>query len=540
MAGFTMIEVSQPVMRIDKYIRSLFALAVIGIVSVPRTGHSVESIQGTVTYATSRSVYVQFDKSVSASAGDTLQAGMSPDTLAPVTVRSVSTRKVVLERNLLLADASAGKTVFVILPAQQIPPVTVGTAPADRTGMPPVPLDGRITAQYYRYRGDNGGIEYDQPSYYVDLQAGGTVSSPLELVLRFRSRLQRELTMPDGKNTSSERTDRFYDLSFAWRGSSFTAVLGRTRRIMASGMGGLDGLVLEKKAPGGLTLGVFTGIAPELDNFIGDRREQKQGAYLNWDPLSDNNLDIIMTASYIDEQHSEESSTRLLYLGSDIRYSRRLFFSGETAVNLNPQGAGRDAETIQNVRAYFSWAAHDRVRLTMSYAGYLVQEYRDLNVIVDPLTELRYALAHTFLPRIELSLPFRTQMSGEVLVGNDPLRGVAVLSAGIRSRISNIAGSKVTAGLSFVRTELRVGSGNHVLVDLSRAWGATQLSLDGSLAVYEHIHTDRTINPRLQASLFRTAGKSLYASAQYTRAWDKSLGSNTFFVELGWRFRNNQ
>ena len=500
---------------------------------------------GTVTYRTSRSIYVLLDDDNTTAEGDTVLVGLSAMSLEPVHIKTVAGRKIVLDSTSALDEADQGMQVVVKMP-DRVNSERLDN-PADNANLTPAsvsstvrdsfsPLNGRVALQYYYYRGPGGKTVYDQPSLYVDLGSENG-NEPLSFHMRLRTRMQRELATPDGGELTTDRRDRFYDMTLGYNGGSFTVIAGRARRIRSGGMGGIDGVIVEVPLTTGLTAGIFGGVSPELDNFIGDSGDQKRGGYLAWETApSSSSLRADGTVSYIARDGKGFSTAHLLYLDGSLKRGGSLFMNGEAAINLRTADTGRYSRSLQNARAYMSYMFRDNYRASLSYFGYLVAEYRDLDKVTDPLSDLRYEHTHTLRPSVDLFLPYRVTLTGELLLGDDPTAGFGVLSGAVRARKANLLQSGLTGGLGVIATQSRGTNGTHLHMSLSRSLPVGPLiTLSGSASNYQRTHTETYYNESLRLGIHHSLGRTFYWSTYITRNWGKYTRSNNFFVQAGYR-----
>ena len=101
-------------------IKKLFT-AVLFILSSYRMGCLADKVvNGTVTFTTSRSIYLALDQTNSVKEGDTVLAGTTPGELRPVIVKSVSPRKLVIENDPALSEITGGSPLYVRLPSASL------------------------------------------------------------------------------------------------------------------------------------------------------------------------------------------------------------------------------------------------------------------------------------------------------------------------------------------------------------------------------------------------------------------------------------
>lgn len=504
-----------------------------------------ETIAGTVTYRTSRSVYVLLDGDNPTAEGDSVLVGLSEVSLEPARIKAIAGRKIVLDNAATLNDAAQGTQVVVNMPGrlrgdrkenpvENASSTSLSTSSTVSNSLPT--LDGRVALQYYYYRGPNGKTAYDQPSLFFDIESEDG-NEPLSFHMRLRTRMQRELATPDGGELTTDRRDRFYDMALEYNRGSFTVIAGRTRRIRSGGMGGIDGIVVEAPLTAGIVAGLFGGVSPELDNFIGDSGDLKRGGYLAWETVPNSaTLRGELTVSYFALTPNEAATAHLLYFDGALKRGTSLFLNGEAAVNLHTADVGRYSRSLQNARAYMSYTFSDNYRASLSYFGYLVAEYRDLDRVTDPLSELRYEHAHTLRPSIDLFLPYRVTLTGELLLGDDPIAGFGVLSGAIRTRKTNLLQSGMTGALGVIATQSRGTKGTHLNLSLSPILPIDPLiTLSGSVSNYQRTHTEAYYNESLRLGIHHPIGRTFHWSAYITRNWGQYTRSSNFFIQAGYR-----
>lgn len=507
-------------------------------------------VSGTVTFTTSRSVYVQCNVCDSIEGDKAISAGLSPDAMHMVTIRSLSSRKIVLEREPSLTGAVRGATVYLAV-AGTTADAQTSAAPDDNSlsessnssAIPSIPYNGRVSAQYYRYRGGNGSTEYDQPSLYMDMRVGGEPSFPVALRLRLRTRMQRELVSPGGDGAREERTDRLYDLSFSYGGRDEASYIGigRMRTVGMSGMGGLDGLVYERDIGNGYRAGVFYGVAPELDTFIGDRSDVKRGGFIRWENRPEYLIKYSATAAYIGRKTESSRTEHLLFIGHNLKAGKTVSVIQEAVLNTNTGGTGRNAKTLRNIRSYIRYAPLHFITVSGSYYAYFVREYRDLDNDFDPVEDLRYVRNHTFRPSVTVTLPGNRRMSGDILVGENNRDEIDILSGAFHYIEPDIFSSGITGSLSVIATRNNYTDGRHLLLHFSRRiMSGMMLNLSGSGALYDSPHQTLSSAQRLRTGVYHSIGRLYHYSLQYTRVWGKYQMSNQFFLEGGVRFSSGK
>jgi hypothetical protein len=510
-------------------------------------GFAMETVTGTVTFLTSQSVYAAFDKMPDTAGGDSVLAGIDPGALAPTAVKAVSRGSVVLERSTPLGGIEQGGKVYIQV-ADRRKAGSQAAAQSGAKGKKPGFLDvakvlggvsGHVSVQYNRYHGDGAGLEYDQPTMYFDLRSRGIAGTPVVLVARFRTRLLRVLSSPGGSRPNTLRTDRLYDLyaEYGKPGSKMYAAFGRLNTLRTAGMGGLDGAVVERGLGHGMSGGVFGGVTPDLEHIPGDRKGLKRGAYMKWTAAGKGPYTADAVVSYIAESAGGRPTTHLLFLENSYSRGSTVWMYGEAEINLRPRGIGMEGEALRNIRAYASYSPVRFIRLSGSWFSYLVQEYKNPNLIIDPVEELRYTHAQTVLPSIEFTIIKTVRISGETLFERTGGSSFTPISNSARVSASNLFRSNASATLSLAETKNNGSNGRHAVLRLSRPLVA---GLTADLSAREDLYRRNggsfSRNHQIRAGAFQNIGRYSWWSADLTRSWGDLPGSLEVSAELGVRF----
>ena len=510
-----------------------------------RQNSSAESIiPGTVTYTTSKSLYVLFERMPMVTEGDSILVGDSPQILTKAQVKAVSNQKLVFEKNSSLAPLAEGNTVYAQLPLSNgrktFPRRKLDNREQKSASSPhhPVSLSGRASLQYYLYKGDGGVRDYDQPSLFLDTHVTNFSSIPLTVNFRLRTRLYRELSAPEGKEKRSNQLDRLYDLSLEYGApqSSYHVNIGRMRNIKAGGMGGIDGVVVERTLPSGIRGGLYGGVVPILNNLAIDKRAMKRGCYFLWETGSNSRFAMDASVAYSAENREDISTEHLVYVGHSLYYRGTVSIFQEAVFNVRPVGQGLQSKPIQNIRSYITYTPFQFLRLSANYRGYYIQEYRDFTLVTDPLDNLRDIYNHTFLPSVEFILPNRISVTGDMLLGKEQAGSTKVLSYALRSRASNLFNSGFSGSIAQIETTQYGIDGHYTSLSLSRTvFSKMSITLSGSYSNNVPLNSRPFHYNNFRMGIFQSVGKLYYYSLNFGRSWGDTAKSFQMFAEWGIR-----
>ena len=143
-------------------------------------------------------------------------------------------------------------------------------------------LLGSLTLDWESYVDDGGGERYetDEATARLSLRARNIGGLPYDLTIRMRTRENRRLAQAGGP-ARSERRDRFYELSLAYRPEEgrLSYEIGRLGGAAFSGLGYLDGALGRYAVSQRFEVGGFFGAAAEVESFGFESTGQKYGLF---------------------------------------------------------------------------------------------------------------------------------------------------------------------------------------------------------------------------------------------------------------------
>jgi len=398
-------------------------------------------------------------------------------------------------------------------------------------------LKGTASAQYYMFDSNRNKNNYEQPSFLLNLKVENINGTPVSLNLKYRTRLIHNTGNYPEKTYNLKHVNRLYDLSLEYGGKSSSDhfEIGRIRNIRASGIGGIDGALYERKVSKNITGGIFTGMAPELESFIGEQKGSKNGLYLSWNSVKERLYNIEFTASYIHEKQKNLSSMDFVHLYNSFFLGNKITILNEAAFNISPKGTSFEGETLQNIRSYASYAPVKRFRFNMCYTGYIIPEYGNFDASIDPVENIRYTHNHTFMPSVDFLLPYRIKISGEILGGRNLEGKTGLLSYGLRSNFTDFY-KGLSAGISQIETLNFDYNGHHTLVTVSKYFlGTMNMNLQGNFSRYDYKHLPAYNDFYVRAGAYQNVGSSFFYLASFTHSFGKYIDTNQLFLEIGSR-----
>ena len=248
---------------------------------------------------------------------------MAPGDLAIVSLRNVRPSDEVIQESVPLVEPS------VETPVTQAKPIVK---------RPPTRVSGGVSLQLYKWN-DTGisNLDFTQPSVRLNLKAtrlwGADFSFSLRSTTRYNSR-NRDYSPSVPK---TEWRNRIYQLSFGYSDdkSPFGFEVGRVISNKISGIGYIDGLLIQKGLVGNLHLGAFGGTQPQWQYSGFQSSLQKYGAYLSIYSGAAKTNRLESSLALAGEYHGGTVSREFAYLRNSINLGGRwsIYQSAEVEIN---------------------------------------------------------------------------------------------------------------------------------------------------------------------------------------------------------------
>ncbi|MBX7052423.1 MAG: hypothetical protein K1X54_10340 [Flavobacteriales bacterium] len=227
---------------------------------------SADELQGTISYVTSQSVYVKFERTDAINEGDTLKLRVADSWQPCLLVKNKSSVSVVcvpLNNCVLVKDT---KVMFkpAMVPVEELnEPFESGPKPEDES-VKRERFHGRISAASFSNITDNKSPSH-RTMYRMNFNADhiGESKFSFETYLNFR-----QLYLPPEKQDIQKSTFyNVYNAAVTYRpDSTMYITLGRKINNKASSLGAIDGLQIEKYF-GRFFTGVIAGFRPDFINY---------------------------------------------------------------------------------------------------------------------------------------------------------------------------------------------------------------------------------------------------------------------------------
>ena len=535
-----------------RMIRSLHLLTVLVISGLVAAGSlSAQTVpDARVRYLSAGTVYLDQGSNIGLKAGDQLDIIRNKTTIAKVEViylatASASCKIISQQQDIKVGDiarwleSTAGTAqtdtitevrtrVIPLKPTEEVPPSL-------RTR-----VSGVFSLQWY-HRTDNTaiGLDFDQWNARLSVRVRNMWTPDLNLNVNTRARFDRR-TYAVGTNVpQDEWRNRIYWISLAYEPAdapvNFQA--GRIASNKFSGLGYLDGLILQHNISKHLNWGIFGGVQPDMRSVDFSTEMQKYGIYGTYrsGSYSDTYLQTTLALAgsytkgsvnreyaYFEFRISEKSGWRLNH-SMEIDYNRswRKEYSGTTF-------------SLTSIYLSGSYKFNDWITAGLGYdnrKNYLTYVYYSLAQELFNEAQ-RQSLRGDMLIRIP------ADMTISLRAGAREGKGDASISTnyGITLVKSNLLSKSLQASLAFTGFHTLYNQGISPTASIRFQMGA--ISSSAAYGSYRYTLTSRDeyrVNQYLNFSLSLPVWDRIYVLGQYYYDWGDDMQGHRVLTELGYR-----
>lgn len=384
---------------------------------------SAGELQGTISYVTSQSVYVKFDKTEDINEGDTLKllvADVWQPCLLVKNKSSVSVVCVPLNNCVLVKDTKVFFQPKSALDIDLTDDFSDVPKPAEEEYVKKSRIHGRLSAASFSNITDN-----QSPSHRTMYRLNFNADNINESKFSFETYLNfRQLYLPPEKQDIQKTTFyNVYNLAVTYRpDSTFYLSVGRKINNKASSLGAIDGLQMEKYF-GRFFTGLIAGFRPDFVNYGLNLNLPECGVYAGLETKGDKFVSKT-TLGALQQNNGNAVDRRYLYFQHTGTINKKvtLFTSSEL-----------DVFNVVNGQVL------NEYRLTNFYSSvnYRLSKAVDFNVSYDSRKQIMYY--ETFSSEIERMLDDDQSRQGvRARIGVRPLKHTSMgVSVGKRFQSSN-------------------------------------------------------------------------------------------------------
>jgi hypothetical protein len=440
----------------------------------------------------------------------------------------------------------------VAVPRQELeastPPVETSAVainePAIKSSTPVKPkttrLDGSVSFQLYKWDDLNSSnLDFTQPGFRFNLKARQLSGSNFSLFARTTSRHNQRTRSYNSDVPKSEWRNRIYQLALVYADDKapFYFELGRVISNNLSGVGYIDGFLVQKSLSEKFNVGGFGGTQPEWQYSDFQTSIQKYGAYLGYanGDIKKNRLES--TLALTGEYHSSIVSREFIYLRNALNLSSRWNFFQSSEIEIN-RGWRKEKSGKSLAISNLFISGRGRFGKYLS-AGLSIDNRKnywtyELKSLADSLFDdiLRRGL------RADLSIKpgkgyFISPNFGYNKRSSD---GKATISYGISLNKSNFIASSQYANLQFSGFTGPFTDGYNYSFRLGRYFRSNMISLGYGAYIYQFNSGGSRNNQWVQANGQFDLVSSIFVSATYQYDTGDDTKGHRIYGELGYRF----
>lgn len=542
--------------------KRIICLLFVLFVSLLQTTYAQEAgsfTEGTVSYVTSRSVYVKFTSTEALSAGDTLYISQGGQNLPALVVNNLSSISAVCtplnnmvfrtgDRILARVETKSGD-----LTKDQSPTGTpvinktvvqkTDTVPASGDALSPaVPartqqIKGKIAVATYSNFSNTPSDDFHRMRYTISLNARNISDSRLsaETYVSFVHKSGQWDIIKD----NIFRGLKIYNLAVSYEaGKNIRLLAGRKINPKLSNMGAVDGLQAEFRS-GSFTTGVLVGSRPHMLDYSFNSSLFQYGLFVSHEKAV-NKGSMQTTAAFVDQKNAGYTDRRFTYVQHSNSVINNLYLFGS---------AEFDLYRIENE------VTDNSPRLSNLYFSIRYRILSNLSVSASYSARKNVIYYETFKSALERMLEAEMQQGYTAQVSYRPFRRLSLgANAGYRKReddpkasmngylyasYSNIPGINASATLSATLLQTSYLSGNVYAASLSR--DILKQKVNASITYryqdYKFEHSETSLLQHTgELSLNWNIIRKLSLSANYEGTFDKDYTFNRIYLQLAKRF----
>jgi len=407
---------------------------------------------------------------------------------------------------------------------------------------PAVRLKGSVALQTY-YQNDTGPANFDfsQPALRVNLKAANIWRTGYTLSVRTRTRYTARSRDYSPSVPREQWRNRIYEFSFS-NDEESDGVHFRMGRIIAnkiSGIGYIDGALVQKKISRLFTAGLFTGTQPDWQYADIQTSLQKYGAYLNYEAGDYKSRRYESTLAVAAEYHRSIVSREFIYFQNSFRLGDRLSFFQNSDVDINRSWRKEKAGgtlALSNFMMSARFRPADPAELEIRYdnrRNYWTYELRDYDEsLFDAFTSTGLRL------NLNLRLPGKFFTSAGYGYRKRQADIDATNSYRLSLRRSNLTKLRLNWNLQLSGFSGETNEGYSLSARLGKYFRAGH---GLSVAYSSYVYNYKTIDTRRKNDSYELETNirllsRVYVMGQYKYGIGDDINGHTVILTTGWRF----
>lgn len=202
-------------------------------------------------------------------------------------------------------------------------------------------LSGSVSLQWYQFldsrKTNESDLSFSQPTARVNLKARQLWGKDFNFYIKMRSRYDNRASRFSSSNNDRNWTNRLYTLGFEYSDieSPVNFQLGRITSRKFSGIGYIDGAVIQLNASQKFNFGVFAGTQPQWQYSDFQTSMMKYGLYFNYSSGEYQTMRFESTLAAAGEYHNNTISREFVYIQNSFSNSNAWHFYQSMSLDIN-------------------------------------------------------------------------------------------------------------------------------------------------------------------------------------------------------------
>ena len=509
-----------------------------------------------VKYISAENVYLDAGKAAGLNIGDRLSVQRGGKNIAEIEIVNLAENsascKIITSSQPVEAD---DQVILVQSAAQTAQPSLISQPDSAEAGLPVTsteplpkskrrhsPFSGNLAFQYYYWNDQKGtNLDFSQPTLRFNLRGRKLWGKDYNLRIRARLRYNQRTVELNSNAPLEEWRNRIFEVAFSYdkADAPMNFQAGRIISNQFSGVGYIDGLLLQYNNSRKFHIGAFGGTQPQWQYSDFQTSIQKYGGYLTA------TLGNLITGKFesslaaVGEYHGSTVSREFIYIQNSFYQTNRWSFYQNAEIDINRDWRKDLMGSDFSLSGFFlsgQWNATRWMTVGAMYdnrKNYLTYETKSLaDSLFDEAQRQGLRGTLTFL------LPQDYRIFGNV--------GIRKRETDTESTISYAAGVVKT---NFIKPYSRIalnGSGFSNFytrgLNYSLLWGYflwNQVNTDISFGGYQYnlkADSSQRTNQWIRWTVFAPLAYRLYLSGQYEYQWGDDLTGHRILGDMGVRF----
>ncbi|MGD9488927.1 MAG: hypothetical protein AB7W47_12950 [Calditrichaceae bacterium] len=403
-------------------------------------------------------------------------------------------------------------------------------------------VHGTISMQLYHFEDlTDAGLNFSQPTFRVNLKARQLWGKSYHFILKTRTRYDKRERSYNSHVPSEEWRNRIYELSFSYddESSVINYKLGRIISNKFSGVGYIDGLLLQYNMLKNLSLGVFAGTQPEWQYSDFQTSIQKYGGYLTYLTGDYSTKRLESTLALAGEYHGSTVSREFLYLQNNYVSGKKWSFYQSAEIDLNRDWRkDRTNENLSLSGLYLSgrYRFSDGVNASLSYDNRKNYYTYDLRTMADSLFDDAFRQGIRTNIHIKLLDDYRLSAGFGIRNRENDSENTYSYSAGLNKMNFFLSGMLLQLNLSGFSNYYT--SGYNPSIRISKTMNAGHIA---GITYGNYFYNLEATNSNYLNQWLRVNGqieltRHFFISSQYEYDWGDDTRGHRVNAEAGFRF----